>query len=68
LYRELQELGAHVLRVAVQIGDKEGPDEEYRPFSLKHLRVVFYILLAGKAISLLVLILEMLFWSCTRVR
>jgi hypothetical protein len=68
LYSELQELDAHVLRVAVQVSDKEEADDEYYPFSLQHLRVVFYILLAGQAMSLLVLLLEMLFWSCARVR
>lgn len=68
LYSELQELDAHVLRVAVQVSDEEGPDEEYSPFSLKHLRVVFCILLVGQAISLLALLLEMLFCTCTRVR
>jgi glutamate receptor delta-2 subunit len=68
LYSELQELDAHVLRVAVQVSDKEGTDDEYYPFSLQHLRVVFCILLAGHAMSLLVLLLEMLFWSCARVR
>jgi hypothetical protein len=68
LYSELQALDAHVLRVAVQVSDKEGTDDEYYPFSLQHLRVVFYMLLAGQAMSLLVLLLEMLFWSCARVR
>jgi hypothetical protein len=66
LYSETEQLDAHMLRVAVRICDKEGPDEDYYPFSVKHLRVVFCILLAGEAVSLLVLLLEMLFWSCTR--
>ncbi|PNF33537.1 hypothetical protein B7P43_G17413 [Cryptotermes secundus] len=68
LYSELQELDAHVLKVAVQVGGREGPDDEYRPFSLKHMRVAFFILLAGHAVNLLVLLLETLFWSSTRVR
>lgn len=68
LYIELQELDAHVLSVAVQVSGREGPDDEYSPFSLKHMRVGFFILLAGHAVSLLVLLLEMMFWSYTRVR
>jgi hypothetical protein len=66
LYSERQELDAHVLRVAVHVSDKEDTDDEYYPFGMQHLQVLFYILLAGQGMSLLVLLLEVLFWSCVR--
>jgi hypothetical protein len=66
LYSKVEHLYAHGLRVAAQVNDKEVPDDEYCPFSMQHLRVAFCILLAGQAMSLLALLLEMLFWNCTQ--
>lgn len=63
LYNEIVNFDVHLKRLNPEVHGEETHFDGFYQFSLKHLQMAFYIFMAGHLISLLVFLLEIMWWK-----